>query len=186
MKINHPALVNSLRLAYSAEKAAAYVEKQVAAKKAAADWAAQSAERLSGVLPNVDPITSWSSPHVFDNIYDKCDPSGCDILHVNDLVLDWQNVKSKVNKNISVDHSSQMINEEMDRTDEVSAKNTNINDDKHRNHNYQAFNNDYNPNTHGNNWKNQYSPHHPVNDPSNSVRHQPTFTWSEIFNPFFR
>ena len=55
---------------------------------------------------------------------------------------------------------------------------------KPRHNDYQAFSNDYKPHTFGNNWKDQYSPQHPVNNPANSIRNQPTFTWSPIPLPF--
>ena len=54
-----------------------------------------------------------------------------------------------------------------------------------RNNDYQPFNNDYKPNAPGNNWKNQYHPQHPVNNPANSNWNQPTFTWSPIPLPFW-
>ena len=56
---------------------------------------------------------------------------------------------------------------------------------KPRNNDYQPFNNDYKPNAPGNNWKNQYHPQHPVNNPANSNWNQPTFTWSPIPLPFW-
>ena len=56
---------------------------------------------------------------------------------------------------------------------------------KPRHNDYQAFSNDYKPHTFGNNWKDQYSPQHPVNNPANSNWNQPTFTWSPTSLPFW-
>jgi hypothetical protein len=54
---------------------------------------------------------------------------------------------------------------------------------------YKPFNNDYKPNNrnlYDNQLDNRYSPHHPVNNPYNSIRHQPTYDWGMFTNPFFR